>query len=287
MMNFREARQHYSQLLHPLYEAREAEAITDLVLESVTGKSRLQRITDRDACLTGVQQSRLQAAFDRLRLQAPVQYVLEEAWFHDLRLRVNEEVLIPRPETEELVEWIIQDQEKAPSKAQQLIDAGTGSGCIAIALKKTLPDLQTTGTDISAGALAVAAGNASRYGLDIGWIKADMLDETTWPAMPGCDILVSNPPYIRRSEAGAMAPHVRDHEPAQALFVPDEDPLLFYRALARLACRKLRPGGALYVEINEALGDSVAALFRKAGLNPVVLRQDLFGKDRMVKGSLG
>jgi release factor glutamine methyltransferase len=283
-MNYREARQYYAKRLQGLYDGREAETVTDWVLEHVTGLDKLQRHLDRTAILTPRQQAAMEQAFQQLEQHKPVQYVLGEAWFYGLRFRVNENVLIPRPETEELVQWVLEDMklESSPA-APAILDIGTGSGCIAVALQKKLPAAHVSALDISREALNVAGGNATLNYVTVNLIRADILDKNTRATLLSCDIIVSNPPYVCERETAGMQAHVLDHEPRQALFVPDDNALVFYRAIAAVARQKLNPHGRLYLEINEALGLEVTALLEATGFREVQLRQDLFGKDRMVK----
>lgn len=265
----------FAQALRAVYAPREAASIADLVFESRFGLRRMDRVLRRAEPFTG--QSRLEADLTALLAHRPVQYVLGEAWFDGLPLQVDENVLIPRPETEELVHWIAAD---APEGAR-ILDIGTGSGCIPIALSRRLPTAELYALDVSPGALQIARGNANKYAAAIGFIQADFLDETTWPGLPDIDVLVSNPPYIAYSEKPTMHDRVLLQEPHLALFVPDDDPLLFYRKIARFA--QTRPNLTLYVEINEALGPRTVALFEAAGLRRVTLKKDMQGKDRMVR----
>lgn len=263
----------FTRALRAAYSAREAASIADLVFESRFGLRRMDRILRRGDPFTGA--ARLESDLAALLAHRPVQYVLGEAWFDGLLLAVDGNVLIPRPETEELVHWI------ATSGATRVLDIGTGSGCIPVALSQRLPAAQLHALDVSSGALAVARANATRHNAPIGFIQADFLDETTWPTFPAIDVLVSNPPYIAESEKPTMHDRVLLQEPHLALFVPDTDPLLFYRKIAQFALT--RPGLTVYVEINEALGPQTVALFEAAGLRQITLKQDMQGKDRMVR----
>jgi release factor glutamine methyltransferase len=192
------------------------------------------------------------------------------------RFRVNRDVLIPRPETEELVQWILGDEDLSASPL--ILDIGTGSGCIPIMLKKKWPMANVHTVDVSAGALAIAQQNALDLKAELAFHQADFLDEETWDALPAADIIVSNPPYVPLVEKASMASHVVDYEPHVALFVPDEDALLFYRQILRFAGHKLRKGGRIYVETHYNLAQQVAALAEQSEV-----RQDMFGKERMVR----
>ena len=213
----------------------------------------------------------------------PIQYVLGEAWFMGLKFFVNESVLIPRPETEELVSWVIDEHKN--KGALQILDIGTGSGCIGISLQKNLPSSKVTLLDISEDALGIAAGNAKKLGATVQTQQLDILDESAWASLPIYDVIVSNPPYIKKTEAESMAKHVLDFEPSLALFVEDDDALIFYRKIALLAVRHLASNGVLNFEINEMLGEEVVVLLEELGFS-AQLRKDLQGKNRMVRASL-
>jgi len=217
----------------------------------------------------------------RLLKGEPVQYVLGEAWFYGLQLAVNSHVLIPRPETEELVDWIVKEN----SGKQVIMDIGTGSGCVAIALKHVLRDATVCGVDISREALAVATSNAEAVGVDVKWIECDVLTDRS--NLPPVDILVSNPPYVPESERSSLADNVVRFEPHRALFVPDADPLVFYRVMAAMALRLLPSGGKVYVEVHENMADVVSQLFDTEGMKDIVVRKDLSGKDRMIRARKG
>jgi len=218
-------------------------------------------------------------SLERLKKQEPIQYILGETEFYGLPFNVNSHVLIPRPETEELVQWIIQDN-KSPEP--EILDIGTGSGCIPISLNKNITKSNISAWDISESALGVAKKNALRNNADINFIKQDALnprfEENKY------DIIVSNPPYIRELEKELMQNNVLDNEPHLALFVSNEDPLLFYRSISLFAIKALKPNGSLYFEINEAYGKETAEMMKSLGFSDVEIRKDLFGKDRMVKG---
>jgi release factor glutamine methyltransferase len=201
-----------------------------------------------------------------------------------MKFFVNENVLIPRPETEELVYWVGEESKKLTIKSQKLLEIGTGSGCISIVLKKELPGLLITSIDVSSGALEVAKKNAVTQEAEINFLVIDFLDEENWKRLPVFDIIVSNPPYIKQSEQSAMSSHVTGFEPSIALFVPDEDALLFYRNIASFAKTHLAQQGLVFLEINEALGKEVVELYEKEGY-AVELKKDMQGKDRMLKVS--
>ncbi|CAL1519911.1 peptide chain release factor N(5)-glutamine methyltransferase [Chitinophaga sp. MM2321] len=267
-----------------LYDEREAANIAHIVLEHLTGMNKLDRIVHKTKILTPDQNTRLKTAIEALQRVEPVQYITGSSWFYGMELMVTRDVLIPRPETEELVEWIVQDA--AGRHRLHMLDIGTGSGCIPLALKKSLHSAQVSAIDVSEPALTVARINAARQRLEINFFRMDALDTAQMAELPSFDVIVSNPPYITQSEQTDMQEQVWGFEPTLALFVPDNDALLFYRHIILLAKNKLHPGGALYFEINEALGKEVVALMEEHGFKKVILKQDMFGKDRMVKGEL-
>lgn len=217
---------------------------------------------------------------NRLKAGEPVQYVTGIADFYGLQLKVSPDVLIPRAETEELVEWLL--VENAPGEALRVLDVGTGSGCIALALAHKRPEWTVVGVDVSTAALAIARENAMQLGLAVDFRELDIL--AGLPPTDSWDIIVSNPPYIPPAEQSLMGKSTLEHEPALALFVPEGDPLVFYRRLSELADPLLVPGGRLYVETNEFNNEAVVAAFTKAGLGLVDRRKDLRGKWRMVRG---
>ncbi|SFD03987.1 release factor glutamine methyltransferase [Chitinophaga sp. CF118] len=266
--------------LEPLQGAREAANIAHILMEHLTGMSKMDRIVYKDKLLSPEQEIRLQQSIEALLKHEPIQYVIGKGWFYGLELAVNSHVLIPRPETEELVEWIVNDVKTAV----KILDVGTGSGAIPLALKKELPQADVWSVDISAGALEIAAANAAQLNLAVHFEQVDILDNIASQQLPMFDIIVSNPPYIRDSEQADMEEQVVAHEPRIALFVPDHDALLFYREIGLLAKEKLTPGGKLYFEINEAFGKEVVELLQEQGFTNVVLKQDIYGKDRMVRG---
>jgi release factor glutamine methyltransferase len=279
----------YKQLLMQLYEIydeREASNIANLVMENITGFCKVDRVVNKQSGLKEKQIKLLNEYTDQLLQHKPVQYVLHEAWFAGLKLYVDENVLIPRPETEELVEWIIADLLTTHYSPFTMLDIGTGSGCIPIALKKKLPFVEVYALDISESALNIAKQNALIQETEINFHLLNILDKNLWKQLSNFDIIVSNPPYVKKTEASSMNKNVLQYEPHLALFVDDEDPLKFYRAIAEFGMNHLNKNGKLFFEINETLGKEVTELLQQLGYSNIELRTDLQGKDRMVKASL-
>ncbi len=295
-MNQGEARQWVTEQIQGVYAGGEARNIATLVMEAITGLTRETSRSKKEELLPAQLDTQLTEITNRLLLHEPVQYILEHAWFAGLKLYVNPSVLIPRPETEELVHWIVQDIKTLALPVLQpsgggadrtgslkIVDVGTGSGCIALALKKALPGAEVWGCDKSEAALNIARRNGSETDLRVDFQGIDFLESTQHSLLPAVDIVVCNPPYIPLRDKHSMAANVVDFEPHQALFVADEDPLIFYRALANFGKQKLHPGGCIYVEIEENSGTDVVKLFEEAGYKNVVLKQDMQGKDRMIR----
>ncbi len=270
--------------LRTIYEEGESAQMTDWVMENITGSKKAERMLYKYSALTSNEEMQLKHYTERLMQQEPVQYVLNESWFCGLKFYVDENVLIPRPETEELVEWIIANC-KFPVDELSILDIGTGSGCIPIALKRRIRKAAVWSCDVSEAALQVARRNATALGTEVNFLQLDFLDEDQWESLPAVDIIVSNPPYVPEKDKEQMQPNVLKYEPATALFVPDNDPLVFYRSIAAFGKKKLNPGGCLYFEIHEDLGEPVVTLLQSKGYS-TELKKDMQGKDRMVRGSL-
>lgn len=281
-MTIREAQTNTITALSSIYDTREAANICDWVMERLTGKRKIDRLLEKDQLLTEEQTLLLARYTKELLTHKPVQYVLGEAWFAGMKFFVNESVLIPRPETEELVDWAIKTIKEDASMHKRVLDIGTGSGCIPITLQKRIPELTVTAIDISTEALSVAQKNATELSAPVQWIHLDFLDEKKRSSLPVYDIITSNPPYIRQSEAAEMRKNVLDFEPGIALFVPDDDALVFYRAIAQFGKKHLAAQGSIFLEINETFGGEVIHLFENEGYQ-CELRKDLQGRDRMVK----
>lgn len=281
-MTSSEAGRHITSTLTLLYTASEAAAISDLVMEHLTGSKRTSR-SATNTVLTGEQQMVLQQYLERLVQHEPVQYVLNEAWFCGMKFYVDNRVLIPRPETEELVEWIISGC-RFPIDQLSILDIGAGSGCIGIALKKRLGKAQVWGVDASREALEVAGKNAKALGTHVDFLEMDFLNPAERSRLPAFDIVVSNPPYIPEKEKSFMDPNVVRFEPSGALFVPDNNALVFYEALAEFGKEHLNRHGLIYAEISESLGNEVMALFSRYGYK-TEMKKDMQGKDRMIRVS--
>ncbi|MBE7172110.1 MAG: peptide chain release factor N(5)-glutamine methyltransferase [Williamsia sp.] len=272
-----------SQLVQ-LYDEREAANIAALVIEHVTGWKRIDRVLNKHSSLPAEQLALLEKDTAQLLQHRPVQYVLGEAWFWGMKFFVNEQVLIPRPETEELVDWILHDLKQAGRKSKpKILDVGTGSGCLAIALKKEWPGAQMIACDVSREALLVAGKNAAANAVQVDFLQTDFLQPEQRNRLPVVDVLVSNPPYIPIDDKKDMQPHVLQYEPHLALFVENNDPLIFYKAMAGFAKKHLLQGGALYAEIHEHMGQAVSELFQAEGFRKVEVRKDLQGRERMVR----
>ena len=264
------------------YESVELNPILSILIEHVTGWDQVQQVIHKDDSISAAQQLAFETAGTALLKGRPIQYITGKTWFMGEPYIVNEQVLIPRPETEELVDWVI-EYAAIKGKALRILDIGTGSGCIAIAIKKALPEAIVSAIDISTSAIKIAEANAAALKADIEFIALDILNTAFLPGQ--YDVIVSNPPYIPMQEMKNMELQVTDHEPNIALFVPDEDPLVFYKAIARLAKLHLSTNGQLFFEIHYDQGDAMIALLDEMHFH-AELRADLFEKDRMVRASL-
>lgn len=271
--------QYIRQELTGFYPETEIKAFERLILEQVCGLNYTEQVLLRQQKLNDHFRKTISEIIERLKACEPIQYILGKTEFCGLTLRVTPSVLIPRPETEELVEWIT---ETGLPEHPQILDIGTGSGCIALALKKLIPKAEVSAIDISEDALEIAQHNAGLNGLEINYTRADILNwkNFRWRTY---DIIVSNPPYVRESEKKAMSPNVLLYEPPKALFVSDSDPLLFYQRIAAFAMKYLHENGLLFFEMNENLGNDIPGLLKKQGLREVKLKKDIFGKERMAR----
>ncbi|WP_240615307.1 peptide chain release factor N(5)-glutamine methyltransferase [Pedobacter paludis] len=280
-MRIVELEEHFLLELDEIYDGDEARALFSLAAEHVLKLSPSKLRMVKDTSLTFIDFQKLLSILNDLKIGKPIQHILGEAHFYGSIFKVNEHVLIPRPETEELVDWIIHDLEGEENL--NLLDIGTGSGCIPITIKKYLPQIKVSTIDISNRAIVTAQENAKTIGTEVKFIEADIL---TYKTDLKYDIIVSNPPYIRALEKEAMHQNVLSFEPHIALFVSDEEPLIFYSKIADFAISNLNENGFLYFEINEYLGVETLDMLRDKGFNNMELRKDMQGKDRMVKASL-
>ncbi len=275
------------QQLSRIYPLREAKNIALLVAEAITGKGRMDFYLQPDKELTYEQQAKSELYLKALMDNQPVQYVLGEAHFLDMTLTVTPDVLIPRPETEELVLLVANELKQKPFLNPRLLDIGTGSGCIALGLSKLLPQAQVFGLDISRAALNIAKENAQKYDLEIAWIEADILKIEEHERLPHqLDAIISNPPYIPLREKQDMTKQVIDYEPHLALFVPDNEPLLFYRAIATFAQKALNPKGSIFFEIHENYAQEVFDVITQSGFVQVKVYPDLSGRQRMISAQM-
>lgn len=288
LMNFKQLAQYFIKDTALLYEEEESMQMYEMVAEHLTGWNRAQLLMNGAEELSASQYDRYSAIVDELKKGRPVQHIFAEAWFYGLKFTVNSNVLIPRPETEELVDWILKSIPKSPARAIRLLDIGTGSGCIAISLKKLCHDVEVSAIDVSPEALAVARQNALANEVNINFIQADILDYEAIVdlAVVKYDLIVSNPPYITDDERAAMHQNVLLYEPHLALFVTNENPLIFYKSIADFALAHLYEKGKLYFEINEYLGKETVDMLKDKGFIDIVLKQDMQGKDRMICCSL-
>lgn len=295
-MKLGEAEKLVKQKLAVIYDHNESANIALLVLEDCTGFPGTAIMMNKEQEITAEQESKIQQHIQRLLNHEPIQYILQKAWFYGMELYVDKTVLIPRPETEELADWIVKDVKasgkdvfvKGATDADvttqlKILDIGTGSGCIALSLKKTMPKAEVWGCDISEEALNVARRNGADLDIRVDFQGIDFLDEAQQKSLPTVDIIVSNPPYIPLREKEGLNFNVVNHEPHTALFVPNTDALLFYKAIARFAKKRLYENGSIYLEIHENLAEEVMRLFKTEGYTSIELKKDMQGKDRMVK----
>lgn len=268
---------HINEALSNYYSAGEVSALTRIIATELLGVSQMAFYLKDDIALTAEQEALLGNAIERLKKQEPIQYIFGYCDFCGLRFKVTPATLIPRPETSELVEWIANE---ATGK-ESILDIGTGSGCIAVSLAHKMPQNKVTAWDISHEALAVATENSKANGCSVAFEQVDILAYE--PTGEQFDIIVSNPPYIKENEKEAMHANVLDWEPHTALFVPDSDPLLFYRTIAEKGLTVLKPGGRLYFEINRAHGKETMEMLAALGYTGIELRKDFAENDRMIR----
>ncbi|QRM90918.1 peptide chain release factor N(5)-glutamine methyltransferase [Lacinutrix sp. WUR7] len=287
-MKLKEIQQTFHKELDVIYGIDEVNSFFYLLIEAFCDFSRIKLALVPGKTITKVEEGAIRDALQRLKEEEPIQYILGETEFYGLPFKVNANTLIPRPETEELVDLIINDvNSSAFEKTISILDIGTGSGCIAISLAKNLPKAKVYALDVSAKAIEKANENAALNNVEVEFIEGDILNEKSWGLKFSSlkfDIIVSNPPYVRNVEKQEMKPNVLQNEPHLALFVEDNNPLQFYEAITKFALDTLKPKGELYFEINEYLGKEMIALLEENGFEDIELKQDIFRKDRMLKG---
>jgi len=282
-MKIKDYRSQFITALSSIYDVGEAESFFYLVLEKIKQLKRIDLALNPDLILTNKEIQEWELILEQLKLEIPVQYLLGKTSFYGLDFEVNSDVLIPRPETEELVEWIISNNQTHKStNPLRILDIGTGSGCIAIALAKNIQNSKVHAFDISEKALATAIKNAAINEVNITFLLKNILE--TEDLEQQFDIIVSNPPYVRELEKQEIKKNVLDNEPHLALFVEDNDALLFYRKIAELAQKNLTQNGQLYFEINQYLGNEMIELLEKMNFKNIELRKDIYGNDRMIRG---
>ncbi len=278
-MTYRQFIQDASQQLTAIYPEREAANIARTLVEDLAGISKTTLAQLMDDALPATLQQQLSGAVPRLLRHEPLQYVTGVAYFFNRMFAVNSHVLIPRPETEELVDWILKQEGK---DSLTVLDIGTGSGCIPITLKLERPNWQLHALDVSAGALQVAHWNAEALQASVDFQQLDFLHEENWPAIPQVQVVVSNPPYITHAEMAELEPHVKDFEPAMALAADGPDGLIFYQKICTYAMHYQAPGARLYLELNARYADEIAQIAAAAGLQQVTLQTDMQGLPRML-----
>ncbi|MBU2940631.1 peptide chain release factor N(5)-glutamine methyltransferase [Lacinutrix sp. C3R15] len=284
-MKLKAIKETFHKALDVIYGKEEVSSFFYLLIESYCHFTRLKLALEPEKTISKAEEELLLQALNRLKEQEPIQYIIGETEFYGLPFKVNKNTLIPRPETEELVEWVIASRKK--NTPLTILDIGTGTGCIAISLAKNLPNATVYALDVSAKAIEKAKENAALNDVEVEFIEADILKEKSWNLKFSnlkFDIIVSNPPYVRNLEKQEMSTNVLANEPHIALFVEDNNPLQFYSAITTFAIANLKPKGELYFEINEYLGKEMIALLQENNFENIELKQDIFGKDRMLKG---
>ncbi len=278
-------RTYFNSELSGYYPDTEITSFFHILTEHILKLKRIDIALNLYQVVSGKKYDKFQVEIERLKKHEPIQYIIGETEFYGLPFKVNNNVLIPRPETEELVEWIINNIDKKDNL--KILDIGTGSGCIAISLAKNLPNAKVYALDVSAEALQVSKENSILNNVDVEFIEADILSvcHSALDAESTFDIIVSNPPYVRQLEKAEIKANVLENEPHLALFVEDDDPLLFYKAISKYALNNLTKNGLLFFEINESLGDEMIQLLQENNFNNLELKKDMFGKDRMIKAT--
>ncbi len=293
-MLLKQYKSHFFDALKNIQEEQEIESFFFILTEYLHNLKRVDVALNPNFELSEAAIEKWNNMLSKLKLEKPIQYITGEAWFYGLQFEVNENTLIPRPETEELVEWILNSPITQHQTPITILDIGTGSGCIPIALKSNVPQANVSAIDVSEKALEVAKRNAALNKVTINFIQANILEVQDLSKLPSSkihlpssyNIIVSNPPYVRNLEKQEIKKNVLDYEPHLALFVEDTDALLFYRKIAQLALKNLSPNGLLFFEINQYLGKETVELLENIGFKNIELKKDIYGNDRMVKCSI-
>lgn len=293
-MLLKQYKTHFFDSLKNIQDEQEIESFFFILTEYLHNLKRVDLALNPNFELSDTEVEKWNAILSELQQEKPIQYITGEAWFYGLRFEVNENTLIPRPETEELVEWILNSPITHHPSPITILDIGTGTGCIPISLKANLPQANVSAIDVSVKALEVAKRNATSNKVEINFIQTNILEVEDLSQLPSpitdypspYSIIVSNPPYVRNLEKQEIKKNVLDYEPHLALFVEDTDALLFYRKIAQLALRNLSPNGLLFFEINQYLGKETVELLENLGFKNIELKKDIYGNDRMIKCSI-
>ena len=284
-MLLKQYKTHFFDSLKNIQDEQEIESFFFILTEYLHNLKRVDVALNPNFELSDAEVEKWNIILADLQQEKPIQYITGEAWFYGLKFEVNESTLIPRPETEELVEWVIESQKlKVQSQKLEILDIGTGSGCIPISLKANLPQANVSAIDVSEKALEMSKRNAELNNVEVNFIQNNILE--VGDLKQHFDIIVSNPPYVRNLEKEEIKKNVLDYEPHLALFVEDTDALLFYRKIAQLALKNLSPNGLLFFEINQYLGKETVELLQNLGFKNIELRKDMFGNDRMIRCSI-
>jgi release factor glutamine methyltransferase len=295
-MLLKQYKSHFFNSLKNIQDEQEIESFFFILTEYLHNLKRVDVALNPNFELSDAEVEKWNAILSELQQEKPIQYITSEAWFYGLRFEVNENTLIPRPETEELVEFILKETSnfQLPASNLNILDIGTGTGCIPISLKANLPQANVSAIDVSQKALEVAKTNAELNKVEINFIEANILEVEDLSQLPSpnfhhpssYNIIVSNPPYVRNLEKQEIKKNVLDYEPHLALFVEDTDALLFYRKIAKLALKNLTPNGLLFFEINQYLGKETVELLENLGFKNIELKKDIYGNNRMIKCSI-
>lgn len=265
-----------------LYEQGEADRIVSMIFDSLADAPRAFIIRNTKEVVPKEIEVILLSALEKIKLNEPVQYIIGEAWFFDMKFKVGPEVLIPRPETEELVQSLL---DLRLIKNSKVLDIGTGSGCIAIAIKKNAPEINVTAIDISSQALLIAKENAKKNDTDISFLQLDMLNESMWESLGQYDFIISNPPYIPEHERTLLDKNVSEYEPSLALFTPDDNPIIFYEKILKFSLTHLNKTGSIFMEVHDPFAEKIMNIYSQAGFETKIIT-DLFGKKRMIIANL-